>query len=267
MSDLVKLEIADHIATMTLNRPEIRNSISGKEMIDAIVGAVEMINGDPGIRCAILTGAGSAFCAGGNIKLIAAAKDHIDPSHPARIRLGYRTGIQRIPTAFEALEVPIIAAVNGPAIGAGCDMTCMCDIRIAGTGARFAESFIRLGLIPGDGGAWLLPRVVGYSKACEMAFTGETIDAEEALRIGLVSRVVPNGELLEAARNLAGRIAANPPYALRMTKRLMRDGRHTKLDTALDMAASMQSLAHSTKDHRRAIDAFIAKKTVVYTGE
>jgi enoyl-CoA hydratase/carnithine racemase len=266
MSDLVKLEIADHIATMTLNRPEIRNSISGKEMIDAIVGTVEMINGDPGIRCAILTGAGSAFCAGGNIKLIAAAKDHIDPSHPARIRLGYRTGIQRIPTAFEALEVPIIA-VNGPAIGAGCDMTCMCDIRIAGTSARFAESFIRLGLIPGDGGAWLLPRVVGYSTACELAFTGETIDAEEALRIGLVSRVVPDGELLATARKLAGRIAANPPYALRMTKRLLRDGRHVKLDTALDMAASMQSLAHATKDHRRAIDAFVAKQTAVYTGE
>ena len=267
MSDLVKLEIRDHVATMTLNRPEIRNSISGAEMIGAIVGTVETINADPGIRCAILTGAGTAFCAGGNIKLIAAAKDHIDPSHPARIRLGYRTGIQRIPTAFEALEVPIIAAVNGPAIGAGCDMTCMCDIRIAGTSARFAESFIRLGLIPGDGGAWLLPRVVGYSKACELAFTGETIDAEEALRIGLVSRVVPDGDLLSAARDMASRIAANPPYALRMTKRLLRDGRHTKLDTALDMAAAMQSLAHSTKDHRRAIDAFIAKRTAVYTGD
>ena len=267
MRDLVKLEVDGNVATITLNRPEIRNAISGNDMIDAIVGAVERINADAGVRCAIITGAGTAFCAGGNVKRLAAAADHLDPQHPARIRLGYRTGIQRIPTAFEALEVPVIAAVNGPAIGAGCDLTCMCDIRIAGESARFAESFIRLGLIPGDGGAWLLPRVVGYSMACEMAFTGETIDAREALRIGLVSRVVPDAELLPAARALAARIAVNPPYALRMTKRLLRDGRHVKLDTALDMAAAMQSLAHSTNDHKRAIAAFIARETPAFSGD
>lgn len=267
MSDLVSCDIDGNVATLTLNRPEIRNAISGDEMIGAIVDAVERVNEDTDVRCAILTGAGTAFCAGGNIKLLAAPRDHIDPRNPARIRLGYRTGIQRIPTAFERLEVPIIAAVNGPAIGAGCDMTCMCDIRIAGTRAQFAESFIRLGLIPGDGGAWLLPRVVGYSMACELALTGETIDANEALRIGLVSRVVPDEELLPTARALADRIAAHPPYALRMTKRLLRDGRHVKLDTALDMAAAMQSLAHATHDHRRAVEAFVNKQKATYTGE
>jgi enoyl-CoA hydratase/carnithine racemase len=136
---------------------------------------------------------------------------------PAQTRRNYKLGIQRIPLAFDALEVPIIAAVNGSAIGAGCDLACMCDIRIAAESASFAESFVKLGIIPGDGGAWLLPRAVGFSKACEMAFTGDMVKSAEALACGLVSKVVPDGELMTAARALAERIAANPPHAVRMT--------------------------------------------------
>jgi enoyl-CoA hydratase/carnithine racemase len=158
------------------------------------------------------------------------------------------------------LDVPVIAAVNGPAVGAGLDLACMCDMRIAGDRARFAESFVKMGIIAGDGGAWLLPRIVGYSKACEMAFTGDMLDAQEALACGLVSRLVPDGELLTAARALAERIAANPPYAVRMTKRLLMEGRHVRLDTLLEMAAAMQSLAHTTADHREAVEAFLEKR-------
>jgi enoyl-CoA hydratase/carnithine racemase len=267
MEESVQLQVSGHIAVITLNRPEMRNAIDGEEMVEVIVRTVERINADPEIRCAILTGAGKAFCAGGNLKLIESAQDSLDPRNPSRIRLGYRLGIQRIPQAFEALEVPIIAAVNGPAVGAGCDITCMCDIRIAGESARFAESFIRLGLVPGDGGAWLLPRAVGYSKAAELALTGEMIDAAEALRIGLVSRVVPDNQLLPTAMKLAQRIAANPPHALRMTKRLLREGRHGKLDGALEMAAAMQSLLHASQDHRRALRAMLDKTTAEFTGE
>ncbi|MBV8704451.1 MAG: enoyl-CoA hydratase/isomerase family protein, partial [Acetobacteraceae bacterium] len=164
-------------------------------------------------------------------------------------------------------DVPMIAAVNGAAIGAGLDLACMCDIRIAGESARFAESFVKVGLIAGDGGAWLLPRAVGYSKACEMAFTGEIIDAREALACGLVSRVVPDGELLGAARGLAERIAANPSHAVRMTKRLLMEGRNTRMDTLLEMAAAMQSLVHATADHREAVAAFLEKRPARFSGE
>ena len=163
--------------------------------------------------------------------------------------------------------MPVIAAVNGPAIGAGCDLACMCDIRIAGESAKFAESFVKLGIVPGDGGAWLLPRVVGFSKASEMAFTGDMLNAAEALACGLVSRVVPDGELLDAAHALAARIAANPPHAVRMTKRLLREGRTASLAAILETSAAAQALCHTTADHHEAVAAFLEKRTPVFKGE
>jgi enoyl-CoA hydratase/carnithine racemase len=183
------------------------------------------------------------------------------------IRDGYRKGIQRIPLAVSKLEVPIIAAVNGPAIGAGCDLTMMCDMRIASEKAVFAESFVKVGIIPGDGGAWFLPRVIGLSRANEMAFTGDPVNAETALAWGMVSKVVPPEELLNAAKDLAGRVAVNPPGALRMTKRLIQEGQDMKLEPLLDMSASMQALAHQTKDHVEAVNAIIEKRPGVFTGE
>ena len=186
---------------------------------------------------------------------------------PNEIRDGYRNGIQRIPLAINNLEVPIIAAVNGAAIGAGCDLTMMCDMRIASEKALFAESFVKVGLIPGDGGAWFLPRVIGLSRANEMAFTGEPVTAETALAWGMVSQVVEPDKLLDAANKLALRIAANPPSALRMTKRLIKEGEHAKLDSLLEMSASLQALAHQTKDHAEAVDAIIEKRTPNFTGE
>ena len=154
-----------------------------------------------------------------------------------------------------------------PAIGAGCDLACMCDIRIAAQNARFAESFVKLGIIAGDGGAWLLPRLVGFSKACELAFTGDMLDAQEALACGLVSRVVPDAELLTSARTLAERIAGNPSHAVRMTKRLIMQGRSMRLDASLEMAAAMQSLAHAAPDHREAVAAFIEKRPAQFNAE
>ena len=165
------------------------------------------------------------------------------------------------------LPVPVIAAVNGPAAGAGCDLACMCDLRIAGESARFAESFVKLGLIAGDGGSWLLPRVVGWSKASEMALTGDLIDAHEALACGLVSKVVPDAELLGAARALARRIAANPGYAVRMTKRLLWESRRADLATVLELAAAMQAAAHTTGDHAEAVDAFLDKRPPAFKGD
>jgi enoyl-CoA hydratase/carnithine racemase len=266
MTDKVLYEQDGSIVTITLNDPGMRNPISERETVDGIVDALERLNEDGSVRVAILTGAGTAFSSGGDLRKMQ-AEGTARAEKPALTPRYYKFGIQRIPLAFEKLDVPIIAAVNGPAIGAGLDLACMCDMRIASENARFAESFVKVGIVPGDGGAWLLPRVVGFSKACEMAFTGDMLDAAEALACGLVSRVVPPEDLLATARALADRIAANPPHAVRMAKRLLLEGRHTRLDTLLEMSAAMQALTHATPDHREAVSAFLEKRKPVFKGD
>ncbi|MFU8863215.1 MAG: crotonase/enoyl-CoA hydratase family protein [Rhodobacterales bacterium] len=257
---------ANGIITLTLNDPETRNAISDLPMIEALLEALTAANADPEGRVIILTGTGKAFSSGGNIKKM--GKDQgLAASLPARTRSNYRQGIQRLPLAFEALDIPVIAAVNGPAIGAGCDLTLMCDLRIAGESAIFAESFVKLGIVPGDGGAWLLPRVVGFSKACEMALTGDPVDAQEARAIGLVSKVVPDADLLDAAHALALRIAANPTHAVRMTKRLLRESTTQRLDQFLELSAAFQALAHATEDHDEALSAMLDKRKPSFTGQ
>ncbi|MFM5885813.1 MAG: crotonase/enoyl-CoA hydratase family protein, partial [Novosphingobium sp.] len=267
MQDAVLYDAAPNgVVTLTINRPELRNPISDAEVVDGLLAVLQRIEADPTVRVAILTGAGKAFSSGGNINAMKPNAGGLNGGLPARTRGNYKRGIQQLPVAFAALEVPVIAAVNGPAIGAGLDLTCMCDLRIAGTSAKFAESFVKLGIIPGDGGAWLLQRVVGFAKAAEMSLTGDMIDAQEALACGLVSRVVPDAELMDAARALADRIAANPPFAVRMTKRLLWEARRSDLGTVLEMSAAMQAVAHATGDHEEAVDAFLEKRTPVFKG-
>ena len=266
MTDLVLYQRAGHVVTLTLNQPELRNPVSDDDVVDAILAALDRLERDPEARVAILTGAGSAFSSGGNLRKMASGEG-LASAKPIQTRRNYLVGIQRLPRAFAALEVPVIAAVNGPAVGAGCDLTCMCDIRIAGQSAKFAESFVKLGIVPGDGGAWLLPFVVGHAKAAELALTGDMIDAAEALRIGLVSQVVPDAELLGAAHSIALRIAANPTQAVRMTKRLLWESRTASLDTVLNLSAAMQALAHTTADNSEAMAAFLEKRPPQFTGE
>lgn len=266
MSDLVLQQQHGTILTVTLNLPEKRNPISDNEMVDALIAAFEAADRDIGVRAVILTGAGTAFSSGGDIKKMAGGGGGLRDPLPAKTRRNYKAGIQRLPLLFEALEVPVIAAVNGPAIGAGCDLACMCDIRIAGESARFAESFVKVGIVPGDGGAWLLPRVVGFSKASEMALTGETIDARQALECGLVSRVVPDAQLAAAAREIAEKIAANPPHAVRMTKRLLRQAHTATLAGILETSAAMQALAHATADHDEALRAMLERRDPEFRG-
>lgn len=246
------------VVTLTMNQPEARNPLTGNTAVEEFVAACERIAGDNSVKVVVITGAGSAFCSGGNVKDMQRYPREAIPPMP--IRDEYRRGIQRLPLALYNLEVPTIAAVNGAAIGAGCDLACMCDIRIASESAKFAESFIKVGIVPGDGGAWLLPRVVGRSKAAEMSFTGETIDAAEALACGLVSRVVPADQLMESAMLLARKIAANPGPTLRLTKRLLREGEHVRLDTLLEISAAFQAMAHKTPQHEEAVAAFIDKR-------
>ncbi len=253
------------VVTATLNRPDIRNAITGCEMIDALCALVEMINGDSGISVLILTGSDPAFSSGGNIKDMAAKKGMFAGEGPELVH-HYKTQVQRIPRAMASLAVPVIAAVNGPAVGAGFDLTLMCDIRIASTKAKFGETFLSVGLIPGDGGAWLLPRVVGMSKACELTFTGDVIDADEALRLGLVSRVVPHSQLMESAKGMAQKMAAKPPQALRMTKTLLYMGQRMTLSDFLEPCALMQAQCHGSEDHWEALAAIFEKREPRFTG-
>jgi enoyl-CoA hydratase/carnithine racemase len=258
MSDFLIFERDGPVVTLTMNQPEQRNPLTGNTAIPEFLAAIDQIHDDRSVRCVILTGNGPSFCAGGDIREM---KRQASPEvSEMDIRQQYRRGIQRLTLSLFDLEVPVIAAVNGHAIGAGLDLACMCDIRITSEKGRFAESFIKLGIIPGDGGAWLLPRIVGMSRAAEMAFTGEMLDAEQALAWNLVSRVVPHDSLMPTARELAGRITQHASHGLRLTKRLMREGIHSRLDTVLEMSAVFQAVSHKTPDHSEAVNAFIEKR-------
>lgn len=252
MSSPLAVSTEDFVQTWTINVPEVGNAITGTDVISAFENNVDVANRDNTVRAVILTGVGKIFSAGGNVREMA-DREGIFGLPAIDQRRAYIDGIQRIPRALSRLEVPLIAAVNGAAIGAGCDLAMMCDIRIASERASFAESFVQLGLIPGDGGTWFLPRSVGYARAAEMTFTGERIDAETAREWGLVSRVVPHDELLSDARALANRIAVNPPHALRMAKRLLQESVAGSLESTLAMAAAMQPLAHHDTEHDQRI--------------
>lgn len=266
MADLILEERDGAIVTLTLNLPELRNPVSEPEVIDALEKALRRHDADIATRVVILTGAGSAFSSGGNLKKMGRSGG-LSNTVPAETRRNYRYGIQRLPLLFEKLEVPIVAAVNGPAIGAGCDLACMCDIRIASESAKFAESFVKVGIVPGDGGAWLLPRIVGFSKASEMALTGDPISAQEALICGLVSKVVPDAQLAVEALAIAKRISVNPPHAVRMTKRLLREASNSSLEQVLEFSAALQALCHATDDHEEAVSAILQKRPAQFAGE
>jgi enoyl-CoA hydratase/carnithine racemase len=258
MPEFLIYEQQGHMVTLTMNQPDTRNPLTGNTAVAEFLVAIERIEADDSVRCVILTANGPSFSAGGDIREM---KRQATPDvSEMDIRQEYRRGIQRLPLALFNLEVPVIAAINGHAIGAGLDLACMCDIRIASERAKFAEIFVKLGVISGDGGAWLLPRIIGLSRASEMAFTGDTIDAQQALAWNLVSRVVPHEQLLDAARELADRITANPAHGLRLTKRLIREGVHSRLDTVLEMAAVFQAISHKTADHTEAVNAFLQKR-------
>lgn len=269
MSDVyreVSFEIQDRIGVLTLNRPEIRNLISHEAMIREIERVCARVNGDVNVSCLVVTGAGPVFSAGGNVKDMADRADMFAGS-PVDVARGYRHGIQRIPLAIDALEVPTICAVNGPAIGAGCDLVFMCDLRIASEHARFGETFVNLGIVPGDGGAYFLPRAIGPQKAAEMIFTGRVIGAKEALEAGLVLKVVSPDQLMPAAMELAAEIAGKPPQTVRLAKVLYRHGlRASNLRDFLDTSAAFQALCHHTADHVEAVRALLEKRVGTYRG-
>lgn len=267
MSDGPAVTIAREgaVAILTMDRAASRNAIDD-EMADALVNACALLGADVTIGCAVLFANGPAFCAGGNVKDMHAGRGMFAGS-PAQMRSSYRTGIQRVPRAFHDLETPIVAAVNGPAVGAGFDLALMCDLRVAAEGATFAESFVRLGLVSGDGGAWWLPRVIGAARAAQMTLTGDPIDARQAADWGIVSQVCPAERLREEALALARRVACHPPLSLRLNKRLLRESERLTLAQSLELAAGLQSIVQHTADQREAVDAFVTRREPRFRGE
>ncbi|TCP58265.1 enoyl-CoA hydratase/carnithine racemase [Tumebacillus sp. BK434] len=266
-------EVNEGIATIVLNRPEARNAFS-IPMIEAWVKALEECRDREDIRVVVLTANGKAFCAGGDVKAMREGRGFLEPGESeldthstglARKNSLWKL-IQRVPLTLEQVDKPVIAAVNGDAIGAGCDMALMCDMRVAADTARFAEAYVKLGIVPGDGGAYFLPRLVGMPKALELLLTGDLIDAGEALRIGLVNRVVPAEQLMEETYKLARKIAAQPPVAVQLIKRAAYQSVNADLRTALDLVSSHMAIATETEDYREAMQAMFEKRQGVFKG-
>lgn len=253
-----KLTVENNIALLTFDRHDVRNALTGTKLTDDIVATVEWVNQYEHIAVLVITGNGSAFSAGGNVKDMADKQGDF-AGDVATLEQKYRQGIQRIPKALHNCDVPIIAAVNGPAIGAGFDLANMCDIRIASEQAKFGETFINLGLIPGDGGAWFMQRLIGYQQAAALTFTGKVINAEQALQMGGVLAVHAHDEFLSKAMALAEEIASKPTAALRKTKRLMKLAQRTQLNDFLDICAAFQGMCHQNDEHMQAVNQLLEK--------
>lgn len=252
------LRLEGPIATLTLNRDDVRNALTGTALITDLIAVAEWVNRCDEVSVLVITGAGSAFCAGGNIKDMAERQGDF-AGDAAEVATRYRRGIQRIPLALQAVEIPIIAAVNGPAIGAGFDLANMADLRIASTRAKFGETFLNLGIIPGDGGAWFLQRLIGYQQAFELTLSGRLVDAIEAKALGIVLEVVEPDQLMTRTNEIAARFAAQPPKALRLTKRLMKMAQRMELKDFLDLCAAFQGMCHNEPEHLAALQRAMRK--------
>ncbi|HEV8573155.1 MAG TPA: enoyl-CoA hydratase-related protein [Dehalococcoidia bacterium] len=261
----ITFEKADGIATITLNRPERMNAFT-PQMLDEWYAALLDAHTDADVGVVILTGAGRGFCAGADlsggegVSLLHRSTSQVDN------RNFLRDSVQRIPRLVSIMEKPYIAAVNGAAVGAGMDMASMCDMRFASDAARFGMTYVRVGLIPGDGGCYFLPRIVGMAKALDLIWSGRIFNAPEALEIGYVSAVVPADELMDYTREYAARLVKGPAVAIQQAKRLAYRSQELSLDAALDLAQQAMFIAQSTEDSREGPRAFAEKREPEFKG-
>jgi enoyl-CoA hydratase/carnithine racemase len=257
------------VATITLNRPERMNAFTDV-MLREWARALEDARVDRDVRAVIVTGAGRGFCAGADLRggsgLTGEGGDR--PPSAADRRNWLRDGVHAVPRAVQLLDKPYIAAVNGAAVGAGMDMASMADMRFASEHAKFAMSYVKVGLIPGDGGAYFLPRIVGMARALELIWTGDFIDAREALRIGYVTRITSGDELVDEARAFARRLAEGPAVAIQLAKRLAYRGFYegTGWQEAFEQAGQAMAIAQSTEDAREGPRAFVESRPPKFTG-
>lgn len=243
---------------ITLDRPDASNAYS-VSMVKGLVEVLKFADIDNSIRVIVLTGAGKNFCAGGDIKAMK-GKTGMFAGESNELREAYQAGIQQIPLTISQLKTPIIAMVNGAAIGAGCDLAAMCDLRVASTEAVFAETFAKVGLVPGDGGAFFLTRLIGFGKAMEMFLTCKNISADEALKIGLVNQVVLPEMLKTKTQEIAEGMASLPPIALQMTKKSVTHAYQHDLNSHLELMAAYQGITQRSSDHFKALDGMMEKK-------
>lgn len=261
----LKVAKNNHQLWITLDNPEQSNAIS-LDMVASLTQVLKYADFDSDVRVMVITGAGSAFCAGGDVKAME-QKTGMFQGESNELRLRYMQGIQQIPLVMESLSTPVIAMVQGPAIGAGCDLAMMCDLRIGSEKAKFGETFVKLGLVPGDGGSYFLQRVIGYSKAMQMSLTGDIHGGAEAYEMGLMNYFVSDADLRAETEKLATKIAGNAPIAVQMTKKLMKVAQHSDLQTVLDLAAGYQGITQRTEDHFAALTAMKQKSQATFEGK
>lgn len=252
----------EHTLWINLNRPEHSNAFSD-EMIESLVSCLEQADDDQKVRSIVISGEGKHFCAGGDVKAMQ-NKTGMFAGDPNELRERYRKGIQKIPLAIEKLSTPLIAMVNGAAIGAGLDLACMCDIRVCAKSAKFGETFAKIGLVPGDGGSYFLQRAVGFSKAMELSLTGDVIDSDEAYRIGLVSKVLDQSALEKYVVDLSQKINSNAPIATQMLKRSIIHSYRSDLNSMLDLLSAYQGISQRTEDHGRAVAQIFNKSQTTF---
>lgn len=265
MSDLLLVERRGDVAVVTINRPEQRNALGFGDDGDVVDAHTRALNADRSLRCVVLTGAGTAFSAGGDLKQLRRWAHDTSIRPPDFLKL-YEAGIHKVVRGFWSLEMPVIAAINGPAIGLGNDLACLADMRLAAASAKFGATFLKIGLVPGDGGAWILPRIIGWERASELYFTGKIIDAPTALDWRLVGRVVADESLVDEAMTAAEMVCRQPPEVLRATKKLMRASILQGFEDIMSLSARYQVMAHLTDDHREALDAIHEARPPVFLG-
>ena len=253
----LRYEVDGPVATITLDRPEARNAWS-EAMMQSMHTALDRAEGDPEVRVIVLTGAGTSFCAGGDLKAMR-DRSGMFAGDPVELRRQYARGLQEITRRFERLERPVIAAINGAAIGAGLDLSLMCDIRVASRRAKFGSTFAAVGLIPGDGGAFLLTRVVGFAHATELILSARVFEAEEAARIGLVHELAEPDEVMPRALERAADIARLPGPAVQMARVALYRTYHQSAESALELTAALQGLVQHTAEHEAAVAAMLAR--------
>lgn len=260
----LSLNLSSSILWVTLNNPEQSNAIS-LEMVDSLTRVLKHADFDPAVRVIVLKGEGTSFCAGGDVKAMQ-NRTGMFAGESNELRMRYMSGIQQIPKCIEDLSTPVIAMVNGPAIGAGCDLAMMCDLRIGTEKSKFGETFVKLGLVPGDGGTFFLQRVIGYARAMQMSLTGDVIAGEEAHRWGLLNYFVAQESLEAETKKLAEKVAMNAPVAVQMTKKAMKTAYLNDLNTVLDISAAYQGITQRTEDHFAALEAMKEKKSPHFQG-
>jgi 2-(1,2-epoxy-1,2-dihydrophenyl)acetyl-CoA isomerase len=254
--------VEDRIATLTLNRPERLNAL-GDSLRDDLYDAVTKSAANPNVGVLVITGAGRGFCSGGDVKAMSEREQSGAAPPPGERWAPLR---DRIILAMRDCPKPVIAAVNGAAAGAGMNLALACDMRIASTAAKFSQAFVKRGLTPDWGGSWFLPRIVGTAKASELIFTGDTIDAAEALRLGIVNAVVAPEELMAEAYKLARKIAAGPAVAIQLAKRAIHHNQDVDLRAGLEFETFAQGICRDTDDAREGVKAFIEKRAPVFRG-